>query len=89
MGADENFFDAGITSIDIVGMNDSIQQHINRPILISSWYEYPTIKKLAGYLQGEEKEVRSTQAFDRTEIVNKGMDKLKMLRNKGRELQNG
>ncbi|MCE3199530.1 type I polyketide synthase [Paenibacillus sonchi] len=89
MGADENFFDAGITSIDIVGMNDSIQQHINRPILISSWYEYPTIRKLAGYLQGEEKEARSTQAFDRTEIVNKGMDKLKMLRNKGRELQNG
>ncbi len=89
MGADENFFDAGITSIDIVGMNDSIQQHINRPILISSWYEYPTVKKLAGYLKGEEKETRSAQAFDRTEIVNRGMDKLKMLRNKGRELQNG
>lgn len=89
MGADENFFDAGITSIDIVGMNDSIQQHINRPILISSWYEYPTIKKLAGYLKGEDKETRSAQAFDRTETVNRGMDKLKMLRNKGRELQNG
>ncbi|WP_019912656.1 beta-ketoacyl synthase N-terminal-like domain-containing protein [Paenibacillus sp. HW567] len=89
MGADENFFDAGITSIDIVGMNDSIQQYINRPILISSWYEYPTIRKLAGYLKGEEQEARSAQAFDRTEIVHRGMDKLKMLRNKGRELQNG
>ena len=90
IGLDDNFFDTGITSMDIVGMNDAIQKHVNKPILISSWFEYPTVKKLAGYLKGEGKEAAmSNPAFDRSEIVHKGMDKLKMLRNKGREVRNG
>ncbi|WP_025848598.1 type I polyketide synthase [Brevibacillus agri] len=90
MGLDDNFFDAGITSLDMVGINDILQKTIQKPVLISSWFEYPTIRKLAGYLQAEDSEKATTdRGFDRSEIVHKGMDKLKLLRQKGKEVRNG
>lgn len=90
MGLDDNFFDAGITSMDIVGINDILQKTMDKPVLISSWFEYPTIRKLAGYLKGQDKGMEANDhGFDRSEIVHKGIDKLKMLRKKGKEVRNG
>lgn len=90
MGLDDNFFDAGVTSLDIVGINDILQKTIQKPVLISSWFEYPTIRKLAGYLKAEDNDTAANDhGFDRSEIVHKGMDKLKLLRQKGKEVRNG
>ncbi len=82
---DDNFFDLGITSMDIMSINDNIQNKLSKNITIPLWFEYPNINALSTYLEQENLNQNSSKKeFDRSEILNNGKNKLKSIKQKSR-----
>ncbi|MCP4154135.1 MAG: SDR family NAD(P)-dependent oxidoreductase, partial [bacterium] len=87
VGINDNFFELGITSLDLLRLNTRLKKELNRNLPIVLLYEYPTIKKLAAYLEKEEtgdskNENISPKAPARAEMINKGKNKMKQMKKK-------
>ncbi|UCH96422.1 MAG: amino acid adenylation domain-containing protein, partial [Candidatus Aminicenantes bacterium] len=54
VGINDNFFDLGGNSFDIIKVNNKLNQRLERSIPIVKLFEYPTIGKLSRYLSGRE-----------------------------------
>ncbi|MEW5804032.1 MAG: amino acid adenylation domain-containing protein [bacterium] len=79
VGIHDNFFDLGGNSLNIIQVNDMLKKELSREISVTSLFQYPTVNSLARFLNNLEE----NQTFsDRKEILGKGMDKLKRLKNK-------
>jgi acyl transferase domain-containing protein/acyl carrier protein len=58
VGIDDNLFEYGITSLDMIHINNALRKKIKKEIPIVVMFEYPTIHSLGRYL--EEEEARSS-----------------------------
>jgi amino acid adenylation domain-containing protein len=50
LGVNDNFFDVGGNSFDIIKINNILQEQLKKNIPIVKMFEYPTVGTLAGYL---------------------------------------
>jgi acyl carrier protein len=51
VGAEDNFFELGATSLDILQLNRKIIEATGRDIPVSAFFRYPNISFLASHLQ--------------------------------------
>lgn len=51
-GLDDNFFDLGGTSLQLVGMHAALQQALGRAIPLMEMFSHPTVRSLAARLDG-------------------------------------
>jgi amino acid adenylation domain-containing protein len=75
VSVEDNFFDLGGTSLDIMKLNNAIKEEFNKQIPIVSLFEYTTIRALAQLIAEKEPEKQ-----EETEIINtieKEQDKFK------------
>ena len=82
VGVNDNFFELGITSLSIIQINNTINKKYAKDRSIVKLYTYPTCRKLAAYLVGDD-----TIANNQTEFkINH--DGLKQNRNKTLDILN-
>ncbi|MCK4760828.1 MAG: SDR family NAD(P)-dependent oxidoreductase, partial [Candidatus Aminicenantes bacterium] len=56
VGINDNFFDLGGTSFDILKVSDGLHEMLGKEIPIVNLFRYPTISSFIDYLESEEKE---------------------------------
>lgn len=56
VGVNDNFFELGITSLDIIQINNKINKIYTKDSSIVKLYTYPTCRQLANYISGTQKE---------------------------------
>jgi acyl-coenzyme A synthetase/AMP-(fatty) acid ligase/acyl carrier protein len=83
VGANDNFFEAGGTSLDVIKVSTRIKEALNRDIPVVHIFQYPTVSALAGYFDREE----TGSGFagdDRGKAVQRGKEKRKIRSQKKR-----
>ena len=53
VGIDDNFFELGATSFEVIQLNHRLSQELGQEIPVIKFFEYPTIASILGYLRGE------------------------------------
>lgn len=72
VGINDNFFDLGITSLDLIQINNIMKKQYEKQITMVHMYSNPTVSMLAGYLTDQEKqnygdkEINRKQNYERT-----------------------
>jgi acyl transferase domain-containing protein/acyl carrier protein len=81
VGIDDNFFELGATSLNIIQINSKVREILKRDISVVSWFEYPTTRSLSEHLdqEGSGQKVE-TQKIDRSKTMHKGKNKLKQMK---------
>jgi amino acid adenylation domain-containing protein len=51
VGVDQNFFDLGAHSLQIVRVHEELKQHIAVKVALISFFQYPTIRTLAAFIE--------------------------------------
>jgi amino acid adenylation domain-containing protein len=51
VGADENFFDLGAHSLQMVRVHAALNQRMERPIPLVSLFQYPNVRSLSGFIE--------------------------------------
>jgi hypothetical protein len=80
VGLDENFFDAGGTSLLLLEMNAELSKMLGRPLGWTDLFEHPTVRSLAARLSGakdssgaldkaQERARRQKEAFGRQRLA--------------------
>jgi hypothetical protein len=54
VGVDDNFFEVGDTTLDVIQMTTRLQETLYRDIPMVHIFQYPTISALSGYFDKEE-----------------------------------
>jgi amino acid adenylation domain-containing protein len=57
VGIDDNFFDIGGNSLNIISANSLLKERLGQDIPVVTLFQFPTIRALAGHLGGHEDEV--------------------------------
>lgn len=65
LAATDNFFDLGGDSILIVEVHAELQQVLNRKFSVTDLFEFPSIRTLSNYLDGQGSKVASSDIADR------------------------
>jgi len=79
VGAHDNFFDLGGSSIHLVRVHSKLQQLFEREIPLVDMFKHPTTSALASYL-GHERTLRAApKRVNRDERLKEGKDRLKQL----------
>ena len=71
VGIDDNFFDLGGTSLDIIKVNGRLQDVSDKKISVVSMFKYPTIRTLTAYFSQSGEET-AAGGIDRTEALERG-----------------
>ncbi|MDQ1354882.1 MAG: polyketide synthase PksJ, partial [Acidobacteriota bacterium] len=66
VGIDDNFFDLGGTSLDIMKLNNAIKEEFHKQISIVSLFEYTTIRALAQLIAEKESEKKEETEINDT-----------------------
>lgn len=53
IGADENFFDAGLTSLALVQLHETCDRELTAELAVTDLFAYPNLRALRGYLTRE------------------------------------
>ncbi len=61
VGIYDNFFELGITSLDLIQMNRQLSEQLNRSLSLTSFYANPTIYSFVRYLERESDAVLAPQ----------------------------
>jgi acyl transferase domain-containing protein/acyl carrier protein len=88
IGVDDNFFELGATSLDLVQLNSRLKDKFKREIPIEKMFTYPTINTLAGYLEGNQEEsdnITDHQELERLEVMAESKNRLKRRKKNLRE----
>ncbi|UCH92154.1 MAG: amino acid adenylation domain-containing protein [Candidatus Aminicenantes bacterium] len=72
VGMNENFFDLGGNSLDIIKVNSRLKEICEKDISVVSMFKYPTIRSLARYFSQPEGEEDTPVKNDRTEALERG-----------------
>jgi acyl carrier protein len=83
VGRNDNFFERGGTSLDIIRLNSKLKEIFGGDISVASMFRYPTIRSFADYLNDTGKEVRI-----RDEVLDKGKTSKRQRLQKRKELRN-
>jgi acyl transferase domain-containing protein/acyl carrier protein len=75
--ADDNFFDLGATSLDIIQANRRLKQNlqVNLPVVV--FYNYPTITELAKYISKDTPSKTQEAEKEQFKSISKGKNKLR------------
>jgi pyochelin synthetase len=65
LGPTDNFFDLGGDSILIVEVHAELQQTLNRKFSVTDLFQYPSIRALSNYLDGQGSQVASSEIAER------------------------
>jgi pyochelin synthetase len=65
LGPADNFFDLGGDSILIVEVHAELQQILNRKFSVTDLFQYPSIRALSNYLDGQASHVASSEIAER------------------------
>jgi hypothetical protein len=83
VGAHNNFFEIGGTSLDVIQVTALMKKTLNRDVPVVHIFQYPTIRTLAGYFDSEESKSTFT-GDDRGKAVERGKkDRMRRLSKKG------
>ncbi|UCH98359.1 MAG: AMP-binding protein, partial [Candidatus Aminicenantes bacterium] len=83
VGANDNFFEAGGTSLDVIKVSTRMKEALNRDIPVVHIFQYPTVSALAGYFDREETG-NGFAGDDRGKAVQRGKEKRKIRSQKKR-----
>lgn len=86
VGSGDNFFDLGADSVTMARARSGIQEVVGVPVGLAILYEYPTTRKLAGYLTslGSETAVSDVDESDR-----RGADRRERMRQRRKRRRSG
>jgi acyl carrier protein len=62
IGMEDNFFDMGATSLDIIQVNNKLNETLAMEIPVAAWFRYPTIQSLTTYLNLDKTAVTAASA---------------------------
>lgn len=62
VGIHDNYFELGLTSLDIFQINQSLMRQLGRALPITAFYTYPTIRQYADFLTQKEAPLSLVQA---------------------------
>jgi len=68
VGLDDNFFDLGGHSLLVVQMRNRIRASLGRDLPVTAFFQFPTVRALAGHLGGARHDDGTTAARDRAEM---------------------
>jgi tyrocidine synthetase-3 len=72
VGRNDNFFDLGGTSLDIIRLNNRFKRIFEKDIPVVTMFRYPTVRLFARYLDSTEMQVRSRETvLDRGKVSKK------------------
>ncbi len=80
VGVETNFFELGGNSINFITINARLKEELNVEIPIAVMFRFPTVRGLANYLTGADKE----EIADRKVEKQEGKDRLAKMRNRRR-----
>jgi pyochelin synthetase len=82
LGPTENFFDLGGDSILVVEVHAELQQILNRKFSVTDLFQYPSIRALSNYLDGQGSQVASSEIAERTRKQRNAMAKQRQNKDK-------
>ena len=85
LGPADNFFDLGGDSILIVEVHAELQQILNRKFSVTDLFQYPSIRALSNYLDGQASHVASSEIAERIRKQRNAMAKQRKDNNKDRD----
>jgi amino acid adenylation domain-containing protein len=88
VGVNDNFFDLGGTSVDMIRVNNRLQEIFKRDIPILTMYKYTTIGTLSQFIDSGEAEEQVDRSEHRDKLESSKSDRLKM-REKRTRRRNG
>jgi amino acid adenylation domain-containing protein len=78
IGIDDNFFDLGGNSMDVISLNNELKKKIKRNIPVAAIFRYLTIRSFAQFLNREETHARTfEQKVDRADEIKKSRRRVK------------
>ncbi len=89
VGINDNFFDLGGNSLNIIEVNSKLQEAIGRDIPIVTMFTYPTIRALTLNLKNNGgKEAEPGRESNRSKLINEGKSMMKQVFQKGESVPN-
>jgi amino acid adenylation domain-containing protein len=85
LGPTDNFFDLGGDSILIVEVHAELQQILHRKFSVTDLFQYPSIRALSNYLNGQASQVASSEIAERIRKQRTAMAKQRKDNNKDRD----
>ncbi len=85
LGPTDNFFDLGGDSILIVEAHAELQQVVNRRFSVTDLFQYPSIRALSAYLDGQASQVAGSEIAERIRKQRNAMAKQRKDTNQARE----
>ncbi|MCK4258362.1 MAG: amino acid adenylation domain-containing protein [Halanaerobiales bacterium] len=83
VGVDDNFFDLGGNSFDLIQVNTELKEVIDKDVSVVTMFRYPTIRSFAKYLHTSDDSASIQSISDqknRNDAINEGKDRLRELR---------
>jgi acyl carrier protein len=70
VGINDNFFDLGATSLDIIQISGKLKDKIGKDVPVATFFRYPNIRSLALHLsQGEKQKIIKKEEIKRSDKV--------------------
>jgi amino acid adenylation domain-containing protein len=88
VGIDDNFFDSGGTSIDIIRLTAELNEALKANISITETFRYTTIRSFSEYLTGEKQTITNNDAYHRAESRDRVKERRSSERNKRKRSRN-
>lgn len=86
VGIDDNFFDLGGNSLQIVQVSSRLQEMLGREVPVVTLFRYPTIRTLVQSINEENAAIPvAPPPVDRSEVVNEGKNRMKQRMQRRRE----
>jgi NAD(P)-dependent dehydrogenase (short-subunit alcohol dehydrogenase family)/acyl carrier protein len=79
VGIDDNFFELGLTSLDIIQVNARLSEELNRDIPLVTMFSYPTIRHFTAYIgmNEEDDDAAAETAAQAGELLQQSIDLLR------------
>ncbi|WP_046758366.1 type I polyketide synthase [Kordia jejudonensis] len=73
IGVQDNFFELGLTSLDITELNGKVKEITDEIITITDFFNHPTIRELATHIAGNIPEEEIVEQEDSLDILNRSL----------------
>ncbi|WP_430412122.1 SDR family NAD(P)-dependent oxidoreductase [Kordia sp.] len=73
IGVQDNFFELGLTSLDITELNGKLKEITKETVTITDFFNHPTIRELVTYIEGVIPEEEIVEQEDSLDILNRSL----------------
>lgn len=77
VGVNDNFFDLGGNSMNIIQVNDRLKEAFNMDIAIATMFQYPSISSICNYFASKKSDEGLSEKENRRELLNQVEDSMK------------